>query len=128
MKKQIKIGDLIKDKWAIASRVPDYIKDGAEIYLPAMGMIKNILTVKYYKTKKVGDKFTKIPYDAEVAEIEWLEACIPQLNAVTNPIELNYYKKHKTKLEIKHLTLFSDYYKSFLKRWSKKALNTKNSP
>lgn len=125
MKKcEIKVGDLVKDKWAAANKVPAHIVLEEAIYLPAMGIIKNIIVEKLYKTKKVGNKIDKIPYEAEIAEIEWMEAYVPQLNARTNPIELQFYKKHKTKIELRHLTLFNSYYKSLLKRWSKKALNT----
>ena len=123
-KQQLKVGDLVKDKWGASSKVDEWKKKtfnvDIDIFIPPMGIIKKIKTVTKHKTQVVDGQKTKVAYKVEVAEIDWTTVTIPALKAETNKWELDHYNKYRLEMDINHIVLYENYYKSLLKRKAKK--------
>lgn len=123
-KNEIKIGDLVKDKWATAKKVEAWKRkaynETADVYIPPIGIVTKITIEDSLKHKKVDSIDTKDNVKITVAHIDWFITQIPELNAVTSKYELDTYIKYRSKSETRYLTHYETYYSSFKKRWAKK--------
>ena len=123
-KYEIKVGDLVKDKWATAKKIELWKRkaygETADIYIPPIGIVTKITIEDSLKHKALSSIDTKDSIKLTVAHIDWFITQIPDYNAITSKYELDTYIKYRSKTETKHLTLYETYYTSFKKRWVKK--------
>ncbi len=99
----IKVGDLIKPKWASASSLK---KENKEWSIPPMGIITEI-----YYAEKVKE---------HMAIIDWQKANVPEIKAETSDYEFQRYCKFYTHISVENLTLYEPYIKSFTVRNKRK--------
>ncbi len=87
-----------------------------DIYLPIAGIVKRI-----YNAEVEGIE------ECIVAEIDWFSYEVPELNAISDPWDLDYERRYKNNYRTEVLTLFEPYYKNFLKRHSAQKKKKKES-
>ncbi len=95
-KSEIKVGDLVKPKWAFAMSLKKKEKNW---YIPPMGIVTEI-------------NYADGPKE-NIACIEWQKATVPELNAETDDWELERFSRYYTKISVNNLIHYEKYIKSF---------------